>query len=83
MGAPITVALCRERGIESRVGGREAVVWVKDIEAQDIFLQAIWAIEHKIGWPGKFWATWIGLLREKLLQFVVLNSGNRLGKTQL
>ena len=72
-----------ERGIESRVGVREAAVWVEDIEAQDIFLQAIWVIEREIGRPGKFWVTWIGLLREKLSQFVVLNSGKCRGETQL
>jgi hypothetical protein len=52
-------------------------VWVEDIEAQDIFLQAIWAIEREFGRPQKFWATWVGLLREKLSQFVVVNNGNR------
>ena len=82
MGAPSRWHRVGREGYRVELEG-EAAVWVKDIEAQDIFLQAIWAIEHKIGWPGKFWATWIGLLREKLLQFVVLNSGNRLGKTQL
>jgi hypothetical protein len=52
-------------------------VWVEDIKAQDIFLQAIWAIEREFGRPQKFWATWVGLLREKLSQFVVVNNGNR------
>jgi hypothetical protein len=40
-------------------------------------LQVIWAVEGEIGRPGVFGATWIGLLREELSQFVELKIMNK------